>query len=391
MRRPLLLGVLALSACSHHFVEAPRVLRVLVAADAKFRQHSHWRDVITSRIHNVSARFDSAFGIRFELAGVSEWDPDRQLPPALKRRQLGGTNPDGNLVLLGFTEPADGSPEPGLALALDPRLLVFDFPAKPEEQNETILAHELAHVFGAWHSGEGNSILHLPPGTSFDSTTQEAIGLTRLAELGAGSPGLSREMAHRFTELFARSKSDPASNPLFQAYLFKGHELLNTGHEEAGIEPLSRAIELAPRDTNAHYMLGRADLFAKRFADAAFEFRKVVEIDPRHVPGWNSLGGSLLQLGQPEPALAAFRKALEIEPSNRTIRANMGAARVRMPGELDRGIAELQEILREDPNQKDAEGALKAALEFKQKGAPGGGREPPEKPAPQAKPLPVPR
>ena len=138
-------------------------------------------------------------------------------------------------------------------------------------------------------------------------------------------------------------------------------------------------------------MLGRADLFVKRFADGAFEFRKVLDLDPRHVNAWNNLGGSLLQLGQPEQALEAFRKALDIDPSNRTIRANMGVARVRVPGQLDQGIAELQEVLRGDPDQKDAEGALKAALEVKRKGAPGSGRESPEKPTPQSKPRPVPR
>jgi tetratricopeptide (TPR) repeat protein len=75
-------------------------------------------------------------------------------------------------------------------------------------------------------------------------------------------------------------------------------------------------------------------------------------------------------LGQPEQALAAFQKALDIEPTNRTIRANIGAARVRVSGQLDQGIAELREVLRNNPDQKDAEGALKAALEIKQKAAP---------------------
>jgi superkiller protein 3 len=138
-------------------------------------------------------------------------------------------------------------------------------------------------------------------------------------------------------------------------------------------------------------MLGRADLFVRRFADAAFEFRKVLDIDARHLNAWNNLGGSLLQLGQPEQALTAFQKALEIEPSNRTIRANMGAARVRVPRQLDQGIAELQQVLREDPDQKDAEGALKAALEVKQKVLPGSGREFPDKPVPQSIPRPGPR
>jgi tetratricopeptide (TPR) repeat protein len=346
-------------------MEAPRVLRVLVSADPKFRERPHWRDVISSRIHEVSAMYDSAFGIRLELAGVNEWSLDGQVPPEPKRRRLGGSNSDGNVILLGFTEPADTGLEPGIAMAFDPRVLVFDYPARSEEQNQIILAHELAHLFGAWHSQEGSSILHLPPGSSFDSNARKVIRLTRLAGFSAGAAGLNRETVQRFNELFAATKADSASNPLFQAYLFIGHELWSTGHHEEAIEPLSQATAFAPRDVNAHFMLGRSNLLMKRFPDAAFQFRQVVALDPRHAPAWNSLGGALVQMGDLEQALAAFQKALEIDPSNQTIRANLGAARVRVPGQLDLGIAELQGVLRDDPDQKDAADALKYALDVK--------------------------
>lgn len=365
MRRLLLLSVLALSGCHHQIMEAPRVLRVLVSADPAFRQRPHWRDVISSRIHDASAMYESEFNIRLELIGVNEWDLDGRVPPETKRRQLGGANSDANLILLGFSQPAETGPEPGVAMAFDPRVLVFDFPARSEEQNQTCLAHELAHLFGAWHSPEGGSILHLPPGASFDSNARKAIRLTRLADLGAGAAGLNRQSADRLNDLYSASKSDPASNPLFNAYLYTGHELLNTGHEGDAIEPLSRAIALAPRDTNAHYMLGRADLNIGRLGDAVYEFRQVLNLNPRHVPAWNNLGGTLLLSGDPEHALEAFQKALEIDPSNSSIRTNIGAARIRMPGQLDRGIAELQEVLRKEPDRKDAAEALKYALEVK--------------------------
>jgi Flp pilus assembly protein TadD len=370
MRRLMLLGALALCACRHPVVEAPRVLRVLAAADPTFRTRPHWRDLIASRIHAVSVMYDSAFGIRLELAGVSEWNPDGHLALEPRRRLLGGAQSDGNSVFLGFA-PADGdSAEPGLAVAFDPRVLVFDFPAKTEERNQAFLAHGLAHLLGAWHSPEDSSLLHMPPGASFDSTARQVIRLTRSVELRADASGLSRQAADRFATLWSGSHADPASNPLFAAYLSRGHELLNAGREADAVESLSRAIELAPLDANAHYMLGRAALSGKRFADAAFEFRQVLSLDPRHLPAWNNLGGSLLQLGQAEPALSAFRKALELDPSNRTIRANIGVAQVRVPGQLDEGIAELQNALRNDPHQPDALQALKNALDAKLKEAP---------------------
>jgi tetratricopeptide (TPR) repeat protein len=367
MRRLLLLGAIALCAC-HRGSDHPRVLRVLVAADPAFRERSNWRDVIASRVHAVSNLYDTAFGISLEVADVSEWAPEAELPPELKRRQLTGYNPDGKALFLGFAAPAGDDAEPGVAVPFDPRMLVFDFPAKTEQQNEAALAHLLAHMFGAWHSPDASSLLHLPPGASFDSSAREAIPLTSAGDFHSGATGLTHETADRIAKLWSASKSDAASNPLFDSYMHMGHELLNTGHADQAIEPLFRAIQLAPGDVNAHYMLGAADMILKRFAASAIEFRKVLDLNPRQVSAWNNLGGALLQSGQAAEAVTAFRKALEIGSPNQTIRANIGAALVRTPGHLDEGIAELREVLRADPNEESAKVALTAALEAKEKG-----------------------
>jgi len=159
MRRLVLLGALALCACNHRMGEVPRVLRVVASADSKFRQRPHWRDVIFSRIQKTSQLYESAFNIRLELADISEWAPGTQSGLDSRRRQLGGYNSNGSLVLLGFAEPASGL-EPGVTVAFDPRVLVFDYPAQSEEQNERILAHELAHMLGAWHAPNSGSLMH---------------------------------------------------------------------------------------------------------------------------------------------------------------------------------------------------------------------------------------
>ncbi len=375
MRRLVLFGALALCACNQRIDEAPRVLRVLASADSKFRQRPQWRDVILSRIQKTSQLYESAFHIRLELADISEWAPDTQSGLESRRRQLSGYNSNGSLVLLGFAEPASG-PEPGVAIAFDPRVLVFDYPAQSEEQNDRILAHELAHMLGAWHAPESSSLMHVPPGDSFDATTRKAIGLTRQFALGVNPSELDRDKLDQLARLYSSSGSDASANPLFQMYLYIGNELWSKGHEEESLEPLSRAAELSPRDLSVHYMLGRAELFTRRFGSAVLEFRRGLEVDPSHSASWNGLGGALLKIDEPVEALAAFRKALELDPSNRTIRANVGQALVHLPGHVDEGIAEIQALVRSDPNDLYAQQSLQSALEFKQN--PTAGRGPPE-------------
>jgi Flp pilus assembly protein TadD len=244
-------------------------------------------------------------------------------------------------------------------------------------------------MFGAWHSQKDSSLLHLPPGSSFDSNARQAIRLTRLAVLGSGPGGLGHETVDRLAALYSSTGADPGSNPLFQAYMFLGQELSNVERAEQAIEPLSRAVALSPADANAHYMLGKTDLAMQRFQDAAFEFRKVLDLNPRHASAWNNLGGTLVRQEHYEEAVAAFRKALEIEPANPMIRCNLAVALVHVPGHLDQGIAGIQDILRTNPDAPYAQQALKDALEFKQQEAaghqtPGPGGSPAAKPDPAA-------
>ena len=361
MRRLVPLSALVLMACSYH-AATPRRVRILAVADPAFRTRAHWRDVISSRMHSASQLFDSEFRIRLELTGVSEWNPDPHAAAEPKRRQLGAYKPDSNVLYVGFTAPDGGGPEPGIALAFDRRVLVYDYPAMSEEQNEMNLAHELAHVFGAWHSRDASSILHLPPGKSFDSAASQTVWLTRLMKLGEGPSGLDPGAEKELAKLYANSGGSPEANPLFQSYLFIGHELWNTGYQELAREPLTRAAELSPGDINVHYMLGRTHLFLKSYPEAEGEFRKVVRADPKHSVAWNSLGGTLLNLNENEQAVEAFRKARELDPGNPSVRANLGRAIARLPGKGDQGVAEIQAALRAAPGDAYVQQTLESVL-----------------------------
>ncbi len=302
---------------------------------------------------------DGLCALRLEVAQVSEWSP-RDGSAEEKRRQLGTPTVNGSVIELGFAADRAANPdgEPGIAMAFDPRVLVYDYPSKTEVENTGFLVHELGHLLGAWDSAAATSLLHIPPGKTFDDTTRQVISLTREADLRGGTGGLSRETAGQLAKLTADSGTNVMAAPLFNGYLYSGRELLNAGRAADAAEPLYRATVLAPRDSNAHYLLAQANLATKRSSDAAAEFRQVVEIDPRHVPGWNGLGGALLQSQQPDQAYLAFKKAADLEPGNPAIRINMGVALIKTLGRESEGIATLREVQRTHPEAMN-DGALR--------------------------------
>ncbi|HLK68568.1 MAG TPA: tetratricopeptide repeat protein [Bryobacteraceae bacterium] len=368
MRRLVLLSALTLLACGQRKPVESRGFRVVGAADPTFRARPHWRDVISSRIHDVSLLYDREFHIQLELVDVEEWGPGTQMNSEQKRRLLGSRTPDPNLLQIGFTTP-DGGAEPGIALAFDPRVLVFDLPNGSEEQNELRLAHELAHVFAAWHSNKSDSVLHLPPGNSFDSAARDVVHLTRLAPLGRGPSALDPESEAELAKLYTSTGLNPEANPLFQSYLFIGHELWTGGNHEKALDPLARAAVLSPGDLNVHYMIAKSYLVMNRYADAESEFRKVLKMNPAHAVAWNGLGGALLNMRRYEESEAAFRKALQLDPGNPSVGVNLGRAMVHLSGQVDQGIAQIQAVLKTNPNDAYVQQALKDVLAFKEQNA----------------------
>lgn len=366
MRRVFILFCAALCACKHTTVQT-RVLHVRVVAGPEFRQRPNWQDVITSRVQGVAGLL-KPFDLALEVGTPSEWNPDPQMAPELKRREMGGLPSDGSWILLGVLSSAQDTGEPGIVASFDSRVIVYDIPSKSEAENQAAVAHLFGHIFGAWHSPDPKSIMHLPPGQDFDANAKQVLALTRSMDFRNGVNGLPQTTTDQISKLWADSKADLSTNPFYDYYQHQGFELLNTGRVEQAIEPLSRAVEIKADDRNSRFALATANMAMKRFLAAVSDYRKILEADPKNVAALNGLGGALLQSGQSAEAVDAFRKAVQLVPANKVVRVNLGVALIKSPGHLDEGIAELRDVLKTSPDDANVKAVLTAALDAKGKG-----------------------
>ena len=72
------------------------------------------------------------------------------------------------------------------------------------------------------------------------------------------------------------------------------------------------AAQLAPDDFVMHYHLGRLYYTDQQFENAEKEFRRVLELNPTFVKGYDNLGLALEALEKQEEAIQAYRKAMEL-------------------------------------------------------------------------------
>ena len=108
-----------------------------------------------------------------------------------------------------------------------------------------------------------------------------------------------------------RLAPDKASTRIARGYLLMQRDFDWHGAEAE----LKRAVELAPDDADALYMLGLARASQGDLAQAVELTRKALKLDPRNAYVYRALAWYLMSMGRLDEAEQAIAKAIEIEPA----------------------------------------------------------------------------
>lgn len=97
----------------------------------------------------------------------------------------------------------------------------------------------------------------------------------------------------------------------------RGLSLLRSGSAAAAVELLTRAADAEPQSCSIREALARAQYGARRFQEAADNFRCIVEDDPAEDYALFGLGLSLSRLGDFERAVEPLALAAAMRPENK--------------------------------------------------------------------------
>lgn len=132
-----------------------------------------------------------------------------------------------------------------------------------------------------------------------------------------------------------------------------GNLLLMQGRAADALAPLSKTVELAPEDAQAHLNLGNALLELGRHGDAEASFRRALAAKPDYAQAHCNLGIVLLELGDPEKAAASLRQALTSKPDLMVAHNNLGNA-LKELGRLEEAEASYRQALALNPDFAEA-------------------------------------
>jgi len=118
-------------------------------------------------------------------------------------------------------------------------------------------------------------------------------------------------------------------------------------------DPLMDRLVQLVEGARVHLIRGKLALEAKRYEEAAAEFRKAIEARPDSVPAHVNLGAALTQLGDLKGAAEEFSKAVVIDPNNANAHYNL-AVLLANEKQYQQAIVHLQAVSTISPNDLGA-------------------------------------
>ncbi|HEY8226023.1 MAG TPA: tetratricopeptide repeat protein [Pyrinomonadaceae bacterium] len=118
-------------------------------------------------------------------------------------------------------------------------------------------------------------------------------------------------------------------------------------------DPLIDRLQDLLQGARVHLIRGRLAFEAKRYAEAATEFRQAASAKPDSVPAHVNLGAALTQIGDTKGAMEEFETTLRIDPNNITAHYNL-AVLLAAENNHQQAIVHLQAVSSINPNDLDA-------------------------------------
>ena len=127
--------------------------------------------------------------------------------------------------------------------------------------------------------------------------------------LAQGKHGAALEQLEALLKIEPRNPS-----ALYRAGMLYGEGQPEVRDPQKALPLLTLAAEIQPGHPEIHLGLGNTLFQAGRSAEAAVQFERALQSDPKHFRAANNLGTVLVRSQRPAEAAAAYRKALEIQP-----------------------------------------------------------------------------
>jgi tetratricopeptide (TPR) repeat protein len=326
----------------------------VVAADPGVRSQPDWQKRIRNRVAAVSSLYRD-LGVRWRVVRFAEWDPLTQAALDDLRQEFRKHEPAADAdVRIAFVSSAIEPQQRSSVVAFCRTVMVVGSESS-EERKTALLAHTLAHLFGARDVvGEDHSRM------AFDPASAALIRRFHTFDFRKG-PADSKEVL----SYFAEASHATGNRALARAHIGLGLLLWADGDAQAAMHQFDEAVRADADEPAAHFQRGRLLLQEQKYAEAESEFRVAMRQDKDNALVHDQLGLALSAGGKNDAAIEEFRIAIQLAPQDARAFNDLGMSLARQVGRIDPAIAAFEVALRLQPYSTDAQRNLSSALNLR--------------------------
>lgn len=338
-----------------------REIKVIAVVSPEFKKNLDWENEIRDRILFANQVFEKDYAVRFSIKNFQAWEPqDEAREMGLLIEELRSLRTLGsNEVILGFhrmSRPFGGDTVEDVE-KVGTAFFFRGYGVLRDPYNElepvcrrVILAHEMAHLFGAVHISEPNQIMGpaVPrnPALKLDPDNGEIIDLTRTVDFQKGVDSLSQETIQGLANIYERLIR---KNPRGDFYYQLGHFYERLNQPAKAVSIWEEAIRYHYDNPSIHrelgfhyYKSGRYELAIRELGSAIAHFVLPSQQKDRAMT-LNFLGAAYYEKGNLEQAIFTWLKGLSADPDSRDLQGNLAAAYLQN-GDLDRAVNGLERL-----------------------------------------------
>lgn len=357
-----------------------REVRVAVAVTPDFKAIPNWKSEFERRLGYVSKVFESQFRVKFKMTAMADWNVPAEkanMPDLCEdlRSRFPLENLENVDVVIGLTRLAEIPPtlsmqdlhSIGLARPFS-GYLVLRYPVNKlyKIQEETVLVHEMGHLFGAVHTLDRSSIMfpivekQIP--NRFDGDNEQILQQTRDMDFRKGINVLQGPTLQIILNSYMKLIRTEQSADFYYAL---GIFYLQLGQTENTVRSWTQSL-MVEDEPQVHYdlgilyyKLGKQDQAVKELSKAVAKFH-YPSLKEKEFSALSILGKAYLAQNNLLAAWSSFKRALSIKPNDLDTQTQLAIVEVKR-GNYQEGLQLLLRASHREPNNPTIQTAIGTA------------------------------